>query len=69
MDAWREVGPVSNLNLKGKIGEKMGFSPIFYGKTSSGWVERERRETSPSLYDLQRSGDRNPSSQDLKFIY
>ena len=27
------------------------------------------RETSPSLYDLRRSGSRNPLSQDLKFIY
>ena len=27
------------------------------------------RETSPSLYDLRRSYGRNPSSQDLKFIY
>ena len=27
------------------------------------------RETPPSLYDLRRSGGRNPSSQDLKFIY
>ena len=26
------------------------------------------RET-PSLYDLKKSGSRNPSSQDLKFIY
>ena len=24
---------------------------------------------SPSLYDLRRSGGRDPSSQDLKFIY
>ena len=27
------------------------------------------RETPHSLYDLWRSGGRNPSSQDLKFIY
>ena len=26
------------------------------------------RETPPSLYDLRRSGGRNPSSKDLKFI-
>ena len=25
MDAWSKVGPESNLNLKGKRGEKMGF--------------------------------------------
>ena len=30
MDAWCEVGPTSNLNLKGKIGENMGFSPSFF---------------------------------------
>ena len=45
------------------------FSPFFaiFGQ----WVEleREMRETPPSLYDLWRSGGRNPSSQDLKFIY
>ena len=27
------------------------------------------RETPHSLYDIRRSGGRNPSSQDLKFIY
>ena len=27
------------------------------------------RKSPPSLYDLQRSGGRNLSSQDLKFIY
>ena len=32
-------------------------------------LEREMRETPHSLYDLRRSGGRNPSSQDLKFIY
>ena len=32
-------------------------------------LEREIRETPPSLYDLRTSGGRNPSSQDLKFIY
>ena len=32
-------------------------------------LEREMRETPPSLYDLRKSGGRNPSSQDLKFIY
>ena len=35
------------------------------------WVEleREMRETPHSLYDLRRSGDWNPLSRDLKFIY
>ena len=32
-------------------------------------LERERSKTPSSLYDLRRSGGRNPSSQDLKFIY
>ena len=32
-------------------------------------LERDMRETPHSLYDLRRSGGRNPSSQDLKFIY
>ena len=32
-------------------------------------LERERSKTPHSLYDLQRSGGQNPSSQDLKFIY
>ena len=45
------------------------FSPIF-GQTGSGLeLEREGRKSPPSLYDLRRSGGRNPSSQDLKFIY
>ena len=43
MDVWREVGPASNLNLKGKRGEKMGFSPIFLAKPTVG-VYRERGE-------------------------
>ena len=32
-------------------------------------LERERSKTPPSFYDLRRSGGRNPSSQDSKFIY
>ena len=43
MDAWSEVGPASNLNLKGKRGEKMKFSPIF-GNSGSGLSWREKRE-------------------------
>ena len=44
---------------------------FFEGKTGSkerSELEREMRET-PYLYDLRRSGGRNPLSQDLKFIY
>ena len=73
MDAWREVGLASNLNLKGiKKREKRRkdhiFSPFSTSSNSGLELEREMRET-PSLYDLRRSGGRNPSSQDLKFIY
>ena len=32
-------------------------------------LEGERSKTPPSLYDLRRSGSRNPSNKDLKFIY
>ena len=69
MDAWSEVGPTSNLNLNGKKGkreEKSHFLPFF---DSGRELEREMRETLPFLYDLWRSGGRNPSSQDLKFVY
>ena len=69
MDAWSEAGLASNLNLNEKKREKrrkITFSPIFGNGRE---LERERRETPPSLYDLLRSGGRNPSSQDLKFIY
>ena len=69
MNAWSEVGPASNLNLKEKKGEKMRFSPIFWQFRQWLELEREMRETLPSLYDLQRSGSWNPSSQDLNFIY
>ena len=32
-------------------------------------LERERRESPHSLYDLRRLSGRNPSSQDLKLLY
>ena len=74
MDAWSEVGPTSNLNLnmtkkKGKEKKKMTFSPHFGNFGQGVELKREMRETPPSLYDLRRSGGRNPLSQDLKFIY
>ena len=62
-------GPHVQLKLKYKKKEKrrkITFSPIFGGGHE---LERERRETPHSLYDLRRSGGWNPSSQDLKFIY
>ena len=45
------------------------FSPFSTGLDSGPELEREMRETPHSRYDLRRSGGRNPSSQDLKFIY
>ena len=57
----------------GKKGEKRRkyhiFSPFLVGPDSGRELEREMRETPHSLYNLRRSGGRNPSSQDLKFIY
>ena len=67
MDAWSEVDPTSNLNLKrGKEKKNQIFSPIFGNGRE---LEREMRETPSSLYDLRKSGGRNLLSQDLKFIY
>ena len=67
MDAWSEVGPAFNLNLKrGKDKKNHILSPNF---SSGRELEREKRETPPSLYVLGKSGGQNPSSQDLKFIY
>ena len=66
MDAWSEVGPVSNFNLKrGK--EKKNYIFSYFGSERE--LETEMRETPPSLYNLWRSGGQNPSSQDLMFIY
>ena len=45
------------------------FSPFSIGLNIGRELEREMRETPHSLYDLRRSGGRNLSSQDLKFIY
>ena len=70
MDAWRKLGPTSNLNLKkGKEKRKSYFSPILDNYGSRRERVRGERKVLSSLYDLRRSGGRNPSSQDLKFIY
>ena len=45
------------------------FLPILNNFSSGRERVRGERKVIPSLYDLQRSGGRNPSSQDLKFIY
>ena len=39
------------------------------GRKERSELEREMRETLHSLYDLRKPGGRNPSNQDLKFIY
>ena len=53
MEAWSEVGPMSNLNLNGtKKGKKKKIShflPISVGTDSGCELEREMRETPPSL--------------------
>ena len=43
MDAWSEVGPTSNLNLKGKRGENIRFYPHFWPFSDSG-LSRGRNE-------------------------
>ena len=45
------------------------FSPFCAISDNGREVEREMREIPPSLYDLLRSGGRNPLSQDLKSKY
>ena len=45
------------------------FLPILGNNGSGRERVRGERKVVPSLYDLRRAGGRNPSSQDLKFIY
>ena len=63
------MGPMSNLCLKRQKKIKREECSFFGGNQQWVELEREMRETPPSLYDLRRSSGRNPSSQDLKFIY
>ena len=58
------------MEKKGEKEEKEKENHIFSHSFGSG-RERVRgmRKVLPSLYDLRRSGGRNPSNQDLKFIY
>ena len=68
MDIWHKVGPMSNLCLKRQKRERKKTDFLGDGTSSElgrRELERERRETPHSLYDIQRSGGRNPSSQDL----
>ena len=57
MDVWSKVDPESNLDLnekeKREKRRKVTFSLIF---NSGHELEREKRETPHSLYDLRRSG-------------
>ena len=74
MDAWHKVGPTSNLCLNGQKGKrerkKKEENKVFSHSFGSGRKRvRGEKKLPPSLYDLQRSGGQNPSSQDLKFIY
>ena len=57
------------IQLKHKKREKRRKITFFSHFGTGRGLEREMRETPPSLYDLQRSGGQNSSSQDLKFIY
>ena len=66
-----QSGPHVQLKLKKEnIRENQIFFLPILGNYGSGRERvREERKVIPSLYDLWRSGGRNPSSQDLKFIY
>ena len=59
-------GPHVQLKLKRETRRKDEiFLPFFFGIGSERGrheLDRERRETPTSLYDLRRSGGRNPSS-------
>ena len=58
------------MDKKGKIERKKKENKIFSHSFGSGRERvRGERKVFPSLYDLRRSGGRNPSNQDLKFIY
>ena len=47
--------------------KKIRFFSHSFGSGREG--VRGERKVFPPLYDLQRSGGRNPSNKDLKFIY
>ena len=50
MDVWSEVGPASNLNLKGKIGENIKiFSPFWQFSAVGVSSKRNERNSSFSL--------------------
>ena len=65
-----QSGPYVQLKLKkGKREEKSNFVSHFGSGHELEREMREMRETSHSLYNLQKSGGQNSSSRDLKFIY
>ena len=63
MDTWHDVGHTSNLN---EVRTKKRKMAIFKERERRG---REKRETSPSPYNLWRSIDRFPMGQGLKSEY
>ena len=66
-----QSGPHIQLMLKWTKRTKGKKKSSFFWRGNNSGRERVRgeRKLPPSLYDLLRSGGRNPSSQDLKFIY
>ena len=63
--AWSEVGPASNLNLKGKRGENIKiFSPFW--QFSAAGVSRERNEINSS-FSLQSTEIRWSESVEPRF--
>ena len=65
-----QSGPRVQLKLKWEKRRNHIFGSPFLEVGTVGCVrERNKRKSPPSLYDLCRSGGRNLSSQDLKFIY
>ena len=58
------------MDKKGKEeGKKKGKSDFSHSFGNGRERVRGKRKTPHSLYDLRSLGGRNPSSQDLKFIY
>ena len=67
-----QSGPQVQLKLKKekRRENQIFFFSLFLGNYGNGRERvRGERKILLSLYDLRRSGGRNPSIQDLKFIY
>ena len=65
-----QSGPHVQLKLKKekRRGNQIFFLPMLGNYDSGRKRVRGERKVLPSLYDLRRSGGRNSSNQDLKFI-